>query len=99
MRIQTIQDLAVLLSEGGIANYVIMKVKRSYEGDTTTFDLPEGVEALIDGEAQAIEYESGDDDAREAYISIREELGKYAGLVEGSIVLIEDGMIEQTTIC
>lgn len=99
---QTIQSLAVTLSDGGYSNFVIVDLTKATTDGPVPQDLPHGVTRLINAEKTAIEFKIDEDDdeshARDAYQEIINACVAHAGLLSGSITLVEDGEVETTTI-
>tara|TARA_B100000929_G_scaffold65886_1_gene50240 strand:- start:8028 stop:8339 length:312 start_codon:yes stop_codon:yes gene_type:complete len=102
MNTQTIQSLAITMSEAGYGNYVIIDLEKARPEETGPGDLPHGTDELVGKEKTAIEFpvDENDDDAhaRTAYREIVEACRTHDGILRGSVTLIEDGEVETATI-
>lgn len=96
MEVKTIKDLAIALS-GGMGTYVVINLKRAKPDTDIPADLPYGISEFIDEEPRALEFEQGEDDARDAYDEICEALEEYNGQFTGLITLAEYGEEEDET--
>lgn len=93
---QTIQSFAVTLSEAGYGNYVIVALMAAGPDAAIPTGLPHGLDAIIGGERTALEFPVDEDAARDAYRSIVKACRAAEGLLRSSVVLIEDGEVEET---
>lgn len=90
MEVKTIKDLAVTLSQG-IGSYVVVNLKRTNLDAEIPANLPYGISEFIDEEPRALEFEQGEDDARDAYREICDALEEYRDHLTGAITLAEEG--------
>lgn len=99
---QTIQSLAVTMSDSGYGNYVIVDLERTVPEAGDLPVLPHGIADLVGSEKTAIEFPvdvyQDDAHARNAYGEIVEACRAHVGILRGSVTLIEEGELETTTI-
>ncbi len=98
MEVKTIKDLALLLSEGGMGDYVIVDLKRTTPDAEIPGDLPHGVSDLVDDGPRALEFEDGFDEGSEAYKEITEACLEHSNVLTGTIVLAVEGEEEEIEI-
>jgi len=102
MATQTIQSLAVIMSDAGYNDYVIVDLVKTSPESVIPHNLPHGVATLVDTEKTAIEFDRPEDEdeagARQAYEKIIKACTAYAAIMRGSITLVEEGEVETTTI-
>ena len=98
----TIQGFAVLMSESGIGNYVIVDLAKTADDAVVPDGLPHGIADIVGAEKTAIEFmaDEADDDnhAGDAYQEIVEACQKHADVIRGTITLVVDGEVETTSI-
>lgn len=98
----TIQGFAVLMSEGGLGNYVIVDLAKTATDALVPDGLPHGVGDIVGTEKTAIEFmvDEADDDnhAGDAYRQIVQACQKHADVMQGTITLVVDGEVETTSI-
>lgn len=98
----TIQSFAILMSESGVGNYVIVDLTKTDPEAIVPDDLPHGVSKFVGTEKTAIEFmvDEADDDnhAGDAYRGIIQACESHASTIRGIITLVVDGEVEATSI-